>query len=191
MLRNKVLMGLAAAGRGQGRAHRRGLPQGLRRSGQDDDAAGGGARPPHPGARTRTRPRRSPSRSRAAPTSPTLAKEKSKDPGARRGRRSRLFHQGSDGAGIRRRRVQDVSGPGLRPGEDASSAGTSSSSKTSARSRSPTFEKVKDQIETFVTRKAQTEYVAKLRQDAKIERLDKPADEPKQATVGENRPGCR
>jgi peptidyl-prolyl cis-trans isomerase C len=43
----------------------------------------------------------------------------------------------------------------------------------------PEFEKVKDQIETFLTRKAQTEYVAKLRQDAKIERLDKPADEKK------------
>ncbi len=40
----------------------------------------------------------------------------------------------------------------------------------------PEFEKVKDQIETFVARKAQTEFVAKLRQTAKIERLDKPAE---------------
>jgi len=37
----------------------------------------------------------------------------------------------------------------------------------------PEFEKVKDQIEAFLMRKAQTEYVAKLRQNAKIERLDK------------------
>ena len=43
----------------------------------------------------------------------------------------------------------------------------------------PEFEKVKDQIEGFLMRKAQTEFVAKLRQNAKIERLDK-ADEKKQ-----------
>jgi peptidyl-prolyl cis-trans isomerase C len=40
----------------------------------------------------------------------------------------------------------------------------------------PEFEKVKDQIESFLARKAQTEYVARLRQSAKIERLDKPAE---------------
>jgi peptidyl-prolyl cis-trans isomerase C len=40
----------------------------------------------------------------------------------------------------------------------------------------PEFEKVKDQIETYLARKAQTEYVAKLRQSAKIERLDKSAE---------------
>ena len=43
----------------------------------------------------------------------------------------------------------------------------------------PEFAKVKDQIENFLARKAQTEYVAKLRQSAKIERLDKPAGEQK------------
>ncbi|CAL8976952.1 peptidylprolyl isomerase [Rhodoplanes serenus] len=40
----------------------------------------------------------------------------------------------------------------------------------------PPFDQVKDQIETFVTRKAQIELLNKLRQEAKIERLDKPAD---------------
>ncbi|EJW10982.1 Foldase protein PrsA [Rhodovulum sp. PH10] len=40
----------------------------------------------------------------------------------------------------------------------------------------PTFEQVKEQIETFVTRKAQIDLVNKLRNDAKIVRLDKPAD---------------
>ena len=40
----------------------------------------------------------------------------------------------------------------------------------------PEFEKVKDQIESYLARKAQTEYVAKLRQSAKIERLDKPTE---------------
>jgi peptidyl-prolyl cis-trans isomerase C len=42
--------------------------------------------------------------------------------------------------------------------------------------RAPEFDKVKDQLETYVARKAQTEYIAKLRQSAKIERLDKPAE---------------
>ena len=41
-----------------------------------------------------------------------LAKQKSKDPGAAaRRRRPRLFHQGPDGAGIRRGRVQAGQGP--------------------------------------------------------------------------------
>jgi peptidyl-prolyl cis-trans isomerase C len=43
----------------------------------------------------------------------------------------------------------------------------------------PEFEKVKDQIETFLMRKAQTEFIGKLRQAAKIERLDKPAEQKK------------
>jgi len=37
----------------------------------------------------------------------------------------------------------------------------------------PTFENVKDQIETFVARRAQADYIAKLRLAAKVERLDK------------------
>ncbi|HKA80071.1 MAG TPA: peptidylprolyl isomerase [Xanthobacteraceae bacterium] len=40
----------------------------------------------------------------------------------------------------------------------------------------PEFEKVKDQIEAYVARKAQSEFVANLRKTAKIERLDKPAE---------------
>jgi len=39
----------------------------------------------------------------------------------------------------------------------------------------PEFDKVKPQLETFVERKAQVELVNKLRAQAKIERLDKPA----------------
>jgi peptidyl-prolyl cis-trans isomerase C len=42
----------------------------------------------------------------------------------------------------------------------------------------PKFEDVKPQIESFVTRKAQAEMVTKLREAAKIERLDKPATPP-------------
>jgi peptidyl-prolyl cis-trans isomerase C len=42
----------------------------------------------------------------------------------------------------------------------------------------PPFEKVKDQIETFVMRRTQAEILAKLRQGATIERLDQPAGPP-------------
>jgi len=41
--------------------------------------------------------------------------------------------------------------------------------------KAPDFEQVKAQIEQYVTRKAQAEYVAKLRTEAKVERLDQPA----------------
>jgi peptidyl-prolyl cis-trans isomerase C len=37
----------------------------------------------------------------------------------------------------------------------------------------PEFAKVKEQVETFVVRQAQAAYIAKLRADAKIERMDK------------------
>jgi peptidyl-prolyl cis-trans isomerase C len=43
----------------------------------------------------------------------------------------------------------------------------------------PAFEAVKEQVATYVTRKAQAEFVTKLREGAKIERLDKPAEEKK------------
>jgi peptidyl-prolyl cis-trans isomerase C len=37
----------------------------------------------------------------------------------------------------------------------------------------PDFDKVKDQIETYVERRAQAEFIGKLRENAKIERMDK------------------
>jgi peptidyl-prolyl cis-trans isomerase C len=40
--------------------------------------------------------------------------------------------------------------------------------------QAPPFEQVRPQIETYVTRKAQADYVAKLREAAKVERMDKP-----------------
>src|ERR1700716_3779413 len=42
--------------------------------------------------------------------------------------------------------------------------------------KAPDFDQVKGQIETYVTRKAQADYVAKLREAAKVERMDKPDD---------------
>jgi peptidyl-prolyl cis-trans isomerase C len=52
--------------------------------------------------------------------------------------------------------------------------------------QAPEFEKVKGQIEAFVARKAQSDFVAKLRQTAKIERLDKPAEPSKPAEPKQN-----
>jgi peptidyl-prolyl cis-trans isomerase C len=43
--------------------------------------------------------------------------------------------------------------------------------------KAPDFDQVKAQIETYVTRKAQADYVAKLRETAKIERMDQAAAE--------------
>lgn len=40
----------------------------------------------------------------------------------------------------------------------------------------PSFDQVKPQLESYVTRKAQADAVTKLRAEAKVERLDKPAD---------------
>lgn len=49
--------------------------------------------------------------------------------------------------------------------------------------QAPDFEQVKAQIETYVTRKAQADYVAKLREAAKVERVEaKPADPAPAAT---------
>jgi peptidyl-prolyl cis-trans isomerase C len=47
--------------------------------------------------------------------------------------------------------------------------------------KAPDFEQVKAQIETYVTRKAQAEYVAKLRESAKVERMDQAANTPPSA----------
>ena len=43
--------------------------------------------------------------------------------------------------------------------------------------KAPDFEQVKAQIETYVTRKAQADYVTKLRETAKVERMDQAAAE--------------
>jgi peptidyl-prolyl cis-trans isomerase C len=48
----------------------------------------------------------------------------------------------------------------------------------------PEFDKVKDQLETYVVRRAQTDLVAKLRASAKIERLDTPSAAPAAAAPG-------
>src|SRR5581483_6478980 len=44
--------------------------------------------------------------------------------------------------------------------------------------KAPDFAQVKPQIETYVTRKAQADYVAKLREGAKVERMDQASNTP-------------
>src|ERR1700692_4481253 len=44
--------------------------------------------------------------------------------------------------------------------------------------KAPEFEQVKGQIETYVARKAQADYVTKLREAAKVERMDQAAADP-------------
>src|SRR5258708_6573373 len=53
-------------------------------------------------------------------------------------------------------------------------------SRTSSR-KAPDFDEVKGQIETYVTGKAQADYVAKLREGAKVERMDQAAADPAKA----------
>jgi peptidyl-prolyl cis-trans isomerase C len=50
----------------------------------------------------------------------------------------------------------------------------------------PTFEQVKDQIEQFLVRKAQSDLVLKLRESAKVERTTPPAQTPAPAAKGKN-----
>jgi peptidyl-prolyl cis-trans isomerase C len=104
-----------------------------------------------------------------------LAKKKSKDPGASDG--------GDLGFFTKDQMVPEFSAVAftLEPGKISdpvkSQFGWHVIKVEEKRNRkAPEFEQVKSQIETYVTRKAQAEYVAKLREAAKIERMDKPAD---------------
>src|SRR5258705_3071042 len=104
-----------------------------------------------------------------------LAKKKSKDPGASDG--------GDLGFFTNDQMVPEFSTVAfaLEPGKISdpvkSQFGWHIIKVEEKRSRNaPEFEQVHAQIETYVTRKAQAEYVAKLREAAKVERMDKPAD---------------
>ncbi len=104
-----------------------------------------------------------------------LAKKKSKDPGASDG--------GDLGFFTKEQMVPEFSAVAftLEPGKISdpvkSQFGWHVIKVEEKRARkAPDFEQVKAQIETYVTRKAQAEYVAKLREAAKVERMDKPAE---------------
>jgi peptidyl-prolyl cis-trans isomerase C len=53
--------------------------------------------------------------------------------------------------------------------------------------KAPDFDQVKSQIETYVARKAQADYVGKLREAAKVERMDKPAETAKSDTKSDTK----
>jgi peptidyl-prolyl cis-trans isomerase C len=102
-----------------------------------------------------------------------LAKKKSKDPGAADG--------GDLGFFTKDQMVPEFSAVAfaLEPGKISdpvkSQFGWHIIKVEEKRDRKPPdFAQVKAQIETYVTRKAQADYVAKLRETAKVERLDKP-----------------
>jgi peptidyl-prolyl cis-trans isomerase C len=104
-----------------------------------------------------------------------LAKKKSKDPGASDG--------GDLGFFTKDQMVPEFSAVAfaLEPGKISnpvkSQFGWHIIKVEEKRNRkAPDFDQVKAQIETYVTRKAQADYVAKLREAAKIERMDKPEE---------------
>jgi peptidyl-prolyl cis-trans isomerase C len=104
-----------------------------------------------------------------------LAKKKSKDPGASDG--------GDLGFFTKDQMVPEFSAVAfvLEPGKVSdpvkSQFGWHIIKVEEKRSRqAPAFDQVKGQIETYVTRKAQADYVAKLREAAKVERMEKPAE---------------
>src|ERR1700729_69608 len=109
-----------------------------------------------------------------------LAKKKSKDPGASDG--------GDLGFFTKDQMVPEFSAVAfaLEPGKISdpvkSQFGWHIIKVEEKRNRkAPDFEQVKGQIETYVTRKAQADYVAKLREAAKVERMDQPDDAAKPA----------
>jgi peptidyl-prolyl cis-trans isomerase C len=106
-----------------------------------------------------------------------LAKTKSKDPGAADG--------GDLGFFTKDQMVPEFSAVAfaLEPGKISdpvkSQFGWHVIKVEEKRSRKPPdFDQVKAQIETYVTRKAQAEYVTKLRESAKIERMDQASNAP-------------
>src|SRR4030088_63686 len=110
-----------------------------------------------------------------------LAKKKSKDPGASDG--------GDLGFFTKDQMVPEFSAVAfaLEPGKISdpvkSQFGWHIIKVEEKRNRqAPAFEQVKAQIETYVTRKAQADYVAKLREAAKVERTDKPEETAKTDT---------
>jgi peptidyl-prolyl cis-trans isomerase C len=108
-----------------------------------------------------------------------LAKKKSKDPGASDG--------GDLGFFTKDQMVPEFSAVAfaLEPGKISdpvkSQFGWHVIKVEEKRARkAPEFSQVKGQIETYVTRKAQADYVAKLRESAKVERMDQAAANPVQ-----------
>src|SRR5438477_11802673 len=104
-----------------------------------------------------------------------LAKKKSKDPGASDGGDLGFFTK--DQMVPEFSAVAFVLEPGKMSDPVKSQFGWHIIKVEEKRNRkAPEFEQVKSQIETYVARKAQADYVGKLREAAKIERTDKPEE---------------
>ncbi len=108
----------------------------------------------------------------------TLAKEKSKDPGAAEG--------GDLGYFTKDQMVPEFADVAFKmyPGQLSNPVKTQFGwhvikVEDKRIKQPPEFEKVKDQIEAYLARKAQSDFIAKLRQSAKVERLDKAAEQNK------------
>jgi peptidyl-prolyl cis-trans isomerase C len=108
----------------------------------------------------------------------TLAKEKSKDPGAAEG--------GDLGYFTKDQMVPEFADVAFKmyPGQLSNPVKTQFGwhvikLEDKRTKQPPEFEKVRDQIEAYLARKAQTDFIAKLRQNAKVERLDKAAEQKK------------
>jgi peptidyl-prolyl cis-trans isomerase C len=106
-----------------------------------------------------------------------LAKKKSKDPGASDG--------GDLGFFTKDQMVPEFSAVAfsLEPGKISDPVKTQFGwhiikVEEKRNRKAPEFDQVKSQIESYVTRKAQADYVAKLHQGAKIERMDQAANAP-------------
>src|SRR6266853_4665825 len=107
-----------------------------------------------------------------------LAKEKSKDPGAADG--------GDLGYFTKDQMVPEFSEVAFKmyPGQLSNPVKTQFGwhvikIEDKRTKQPPEFDKVKDQIEAYLARKAQTEFITKLRQSAKAERLDKATEQEK------------
>src|SRR6059058_896709 len=104
-----------------------------------------------------------------------LAKKKSKDPGASDGGDLGFFTK--DQMVPEFSNVAFVLEPGKISDPVKSQFGWHVIKVEEKRNRqAPPMDQLKGQIETYVTRKAQADYVAKLREAAKVERMDKPAE---------------
>src|ERR1700693_4244738 len=106
-----------------------------------------------------------------------IAKKKSKDPGASDGGDLGFFTK--DQMGREFSAVAFALEPGKISDPVKSQFGWHVIKVEEKRNRqAPAFDQVKGQIETYVTRKAQADYVAKLRETAKVERMDEAAADP-------------
>src|SRR5215469_11152020 len=108
----------------------------------------------------------------------TLAKEKSKDPGSAEG--------GDLGYFAKEQMVPEFAEVAFKmyPGQLSNPVKTQFGwhiikLEDRRTKQPPEFEKVKPQIENFLARKAQTEFISNLRKTAKVERLDKAAEQNK------------